>query len=377
LAASPERKLHAVQSTDVIKEAQRVMTICNACRYCEGFCAVYPAMELRRSFSEQDLKYLANLCHNCRGCYYACQYAPPHEFAVNVPKAFAELRLELYVNFSWPDCCAGMLRHNGLWVAMITALSVALIMLLTFVLQGPAIVFSTHVGENAFYQVIPYWLMVIPFSALAIYLLAVLLKGGGRFWRETGGNVGELVDLHANKRAIWDALRLKYLDGGGHGCNYPDDRFSMVRRWFHHLVFYGFMLCFAATTIAAIYDHFLQRSAPYPFWSWPVMLGTVGGLALLIGTSGLLYLKRQMDMAPATPQSLGLDVGFLALLFLTSLTGLLLLILRETPAMGIMLAIHLGVTGGLFITMPYGKFVHAIYRYLALIRNAIEQSRQG
>jgi len=107
------------------------------------------------------------------------------------------------------------------------------------------------------------------------------------------------------------------------------------------------------------------------------MLGTVGGLALLIGTSGLLYLKRQMDMAPATPQSLGLDVGFLALLFLTSLTGLLLLILRETPAMGIMLAIHLGVTGGLFITMPYGKFVHAIYRYLALIRNAIEQSRQG
>ena len=366
-----------MQSTDLIKEARRVMTICNACRYCEGFCAVYPAMELRRSFSEQDLKYLANLCHNCRGCYYACQYAPPHEFAVNVPKAFAELRLELYVNFSWPDCCAGMLRHNGLWVAMITALSVALIMLLTFVLQGPAIVFSTHVGENAFYQVIPYWLMVIPFSALAIYLLAVLLKGGIRFWRETGGNLGELVDLHANKRAIWDALRLKYLDGGGHGCNYPDDRFSMVRRWFHHLVFYGFMLCFAATTIAAIYDHFLQRSAPYPFWSWPVMLGTVGGLALLIGTSGLLYLKRQMDMAPATPQSLGLDVGFLALLFLTSLTGLLLLILRETPAMGIMLAIHLGVTGGLFITMPYGKFVHAIYRYLALIRNAIEQSRQG
>jgi len=362
-----------VRSTDVIKEAERVMTICNACRYCEGFCAVYPAMELRRTFSEQDLKYLTHLCHNCRGCYYACQYAPPHEFEVNVPKTFSELRLALYENFTWPDFCAGMFRRNGLWVAMITTLSVAVIVLLTLVFQEPSVVFSTHVGENAFYRVIPYWLMVLPFSALAIYILAILLKGGLRFWRETGGNLSELVDPHANARAIWDALRLKYLDGGGHGCNYPDDRFSMARRWFHHLVFYGFMLCFAATTVAAIYDHFLHRSAPYPFWSWPAMLGTTGGLALLIGTGGLLYLKRQMDAAPAFSRSLGMDVGFLVLLFLTSLTGLLLLILRETPAMGIMLAVHLGVIGGLFITLPYGKFVHAIYRYLALIRNAIEQ----
>ena len=27
----------------------RVMQICNACRYCEGFCAVFPAMERRRT----------------------------------------------------------------------------------------------------------------------------------------------------------------------------------------------------------------------------------------------------------------------------------------------------------------------------------------
>ena len=106
------------------------------------------------------------------------------------------------------------------------------------------------------------------------------------------------------------------------------------------------------------------------------MLGTLGGLALLVGTGGLLYLKRQMDTVPATPRLFGMDVGFLVLLFLTSLTGLLLLILRETAAMGTLLAIHLGVVVGLFIMMPYGKFVHAIYRYAALIRNAIEQSHE-
>jgi citrate/tricarballylate utilization protein len=149
----------------------------------------------------------------------------------------------------------------------------------------------------------------------------------------------------------------------------------MVRRWLHHCVFYGFLLCFASTTIAAIYDHILHLGAPYPILSWPVMPGTVGGLALMIGTGGLLFLKRKMDTAPATHRALGMDVAFLLLLFFASLTGLLLLILRETPAMGTLLAVHLGVVAGLFITMPYGKFVHAVYCYAALVRNAVEQSR--
>ena len=102
--------------------------------------------------------------------------------------------------------------------------------------------------------------------------------GGINFWYETGGQLGELIDLRANAQAIKDVLQLKYLDGGGHGCNYPDDRFSMIRRWLHHCVFYGSLLCFASTAIAAIYDYFLHLSVPYPILSWPVMLGTVGGL---------------------------------------------------------------------------------------------------
>ncbi len=82
-----------------------------------------------------------------------------------------------------------------------------------------------------------------------------------------------------------------------------------------------------------------------------------------------------MDRRPAVPQSLGMDTCFTVLLFLTCLTGLLLLALRETPAMGLLLALHLGLVAGFLITMPYGKFVHAVYRYAALVRNAIEQSQ--
>jgi citrate/tricarballylate utilization protein len=136
------------------------------------------------------------------------------------------------------------------------------------------------------------------------------------------------------------------------------------------------MLCLISTLIAAIYEHFMHCSAPYPFFSWPVILGTTGGVALLIGTGGLLYLKFRMDSLPAASRALGMDVSFLVLLFLTNLTGLLLLVLRETPTMGTLLAVHLGFVIGLFITMPFGKFIHTIYRYAALVRNAIERSNQ-
>ena len=68
-----------------------------------------------------------------------------------------------------------------------------------------------------------------------------------------------------------------------------------------------------------------------------------------------------------------MDVAFLAMLFMTSLTGLALLLLRATPAMGILLAVHIGIVFALFITMPYGKFVHGFYRFVALVRYAKER----
>ena len=54
---------------------------------------------------------------------------------------------------------------------------------------------------------------VILFLALAIYIFINLLLGIINFWYETGGQLGELIDLRANAQAIKDVLQLKYLDG--------------------------------------------------------------------------------------------------------------------------------------------------------------------
>lgn len=99
---SAQRVIPIRAATADESEVARVMQICNACRYCEGFCAVFPAMTRRLAFSPADAHYLANLCHNCGACLHACQYAPPHEFAVNVPQAMARVRGETYAAYAWP-----------------------------------------------------------------------------------------------------------------------------------------------------------------------------------------------------------------------------------------------------------------------------------
>ena len=88
--------------TEAQAEAARQIEICNACRYCEGYCAVFPAMFKERAFDGGDITQLANLCHNCRGCYYACQYTAPHEFDLNLPQALANVRQDSWEDLAFP-----------------------------------------------------------------------------------------------------------------------------------------------------------------------------------------------------------------------------------------------------------------------------------
>jgi citrate/tricarballylate utilization protein len=343
-----------------IIEGQRLMVICNACRYCEGYCAVFPAMERRLQFTPADIGLLANLCHNCAECYYACQYAPPHEFAVNVPKAFAEIRAQCYEQHAWPRRV-----QAPFWAALAAGLAVA------FALAAGGVTGGARVN---FYAVVSHATMVRVFGGLSMLIAAVWLAGFVRFWTSTGAMLAEFFRPEALLAGLRDAFTLKNLASGGAGCTYPNERHSQARRWFHHFTFYGFLLCFASTTVAAIY-HFSGRIAPYPYLSAPVVLGTLGGIGLLIGPAGLYALKRRRDPAIADPQQDSPDVSLIALLFLTSFTGLLLLVLRETAAMPVLLAIHLSIVLALFLTLPYGKFVHGIYRTAALVRSALEASR--
>jgi citrate/tricarballylate utilization protein len=353
-------------------EVARQMQICNACRYCEGYCAVFPAMTRRLEFGKADVHYLANLCHNCGACLHACQYAPPHEFAVNVPQAMAKLRLQTYAEYAWPHALGTLYKRNGLTLALALAGGLALFLLLAVMLKGTL---WQVLPAGGFYQVFPHNLMVAMFAPIFLFALFALALGVRRFWQEVSpGERAQDATGAAVAEATQNALRLKYLDGGhGLGCNEADDEFSLWRRRFHHFTFYGFLLCFASTSVATLYHYAFGWTAPYAVNSLPVLLGSAGGIGLLIGPAGLLWLNLGRHPLHGDAAQKPMDRGFLALLLLASASGLALLVWRDSAAMTLLLALHLGVVMALFLTLPYGKFAHGIYRSAALLKWAIEK----
>lgn len=367
------RVIPIVPMTQNESEVARQMQICNACRYCEGFCAVFPAMTRRLEFGKADVNYLANLCHNCGACYHACQYAPPHEFGVNVPKAMAKVRLDTYTEYAWPAAFGALYKRNGVTVSIALALGLALFLLLGTAKHGGL---SQSVGSN-FYAVFPHNLLAAVFGAVFLFAFTALGIGVTRFWRDVTAGTAR-ASAPAVTEAAKNALTLKYLDGGhGAGCNESDDAFTLARRRFHHLTFYGFMLCFAATVLATLYHYVLGLHAPYPFISVPVLLGTAGGIGLLVGPAGLLWLNLRRHPEQGDVNQRPMDRSFIALLLLTSASGLALLGLRETSAMPFLLAAHLGIVIALFSTLPYGKFAHGIYRSAALLKSSIEKRQRN
>jgi len=354
-----------MQTSELTREGARVLSVCNACRYCEQYCPAFQAMEQRLTFATADLNYLANLCHGCGECLYACQYAPPHAFAINVPQTFAQLRVQSYEQYAWPAALGAAFRYQGVTTALLLAATmIALLLAATFALNGSAL---SEPGAGAdFYAVVPHGVMVAVFGGVGLFVLLALAIGAARCIRELKSMPASATQ-HGAGAALRDALTLNHLHVAGSDCVTGPEVRTPWRRRLHHATFYGFALCFASTCVATLY-HLAGAPAPYAYTSLPVLLGTAGGAALAIGTAGLLLQRRSRDPALSDATNRDLDLSFIVLLLLTAVTGLLLLVLRHERAMGLLLVVHLGIVLALFLTLPYGKFVHGLYRGIALLR---------
>jgi citrate/tricarballylate utilization protein len=353
---------------DPVARGAHVMTVCNACRYCEQFCPVFPAMEQRLTFGAADLSYLANLCHNCGECLYACQYAPPHEFGINVPRTLAEIRLRSYEAYAWPRWGAAPFRRQSAPIALGLSALFALVLAVAAAVANPAGLAPTG---GRFYDVIPHGVLVALFGSVFGFSILALTIGVLRFASDLSLKPSAFVRA---ARPLRDGLTLRHLHSSGADCVSGEEARHPRRRWCHHAMLWGFVLSCASTSVAAVY-HALGWIAPYGYTSVPVVLGVLGGMALLMGALGASALRSRRDPMLGDPDQAGPDASLLALLAASSLTGLILLAWRESWFMAGLLFVHLGTVLALFALMPYGKFVHGFYRLAALVA-AVEEERR-
>jgi citrate/tricarballylate utilization protein len=371
---------------DLFAEAERQLNICNSCRYCEGYCAVFPALERRTVLETGDITQLASLCHDCRACFQACMYAPPHEFAVDPPAILTAVRQASYRHYLpspgwlWPGRQRPGWQRPGwqrpgwqrpAWLdgrgaRATAAIGVgAALLALVAVTEGIGALLR-HRGP---YQVIPYPALLVTVALPTAWSAAVMLRALTGYWHDTHGPLRDLANLRALATALRRAARLEYLRGGGAECPYPGDDPSPARRRLHGAVAWGFATCFAATLAAAFLQDVLGIGPPYPLLSAPVILGTAGGISMLAGCAGLMMLKRRDD----PPPSVG-DYGLIVGLGLLALTGMLTLVFRDTPAYGLILIAHLATIVICFAIAPYTRMVHAVYRFLAIVADVLEQA---
>lgn len=343
-----------------LSEAQRQLGICNSCRYCEGYCGAFQALTRYRSFDEATVTNMANLCHNCRGCYYACQYTDPHEFSLNIPALFANVRAQSWEQHVRPQVITRLMQRK-VWPYVL--LTLLFIVVLSAGLGAP------WWSDSPFYESISHNAMVLLFLPLFILPLIAVALGVRSYWRLVGGTKLQLRDL---KVAFKSAATLKQLNGGqGQGCNYESgDRFTSARRWAHQATMYGFLLCFLSTSTATLYHYLLNSPAPYAFFSLPKLFGVTGGMLLCVGCAALLYLKRNAEDSLGSVVRQKSEYVFVSLLLSVGVTGLLLYWCSGTGVAAFLLIIHLAVVATFFIAIPYSKMTHGFFRLAALSREA-------
>lgn len=256
----------------------------------------------------------------------------------------------------------------GAALAAITVLAV-----LTAVVGGAGGTGPGAAAAGSPYRIIAYPALLVAFGLPAAWGVIVMAWSAARYWRATGGR--GLASPAALLRALRQAAAMRNLRGGGAGCSYPGDEPSAARRRLHHLVAWGFAACAASTVAAAISQDFAGDPPPYPVLSAPVLFGIAGGAELVIGCAGLLALRRAwpaQDPAREDPALARRGYALLGGLLVLATSGLVTLVVRDTAAFGPVLFVHLVAVAACFAIAPYTKFMHVVYRFLALVCDSTE-----
>jgi quinone-modifying oxidoreductase subunit QmoC len=304
------------------------------------------------------------LCHHCGDCTTYCpRGAKPGE-------VLGAIRKQAIEHYAPVKFLAKAVNDKS---KLFTVLAIPVVILFVLALVTPAlnrILPESLMHEGAFGNFINTWLVDATFIAAALFAVWSAYKGITNMWADMKANSPKAPAGNLMQSII--AVVTEILSHS----KFKDCDVNKGRSTAHMLTFYAFIGLAITTTIGFIIMYFTGETSVIGRMLWMMMkaIGNVSAVVLIAGAS-LLYLNRK-----AKDETSGLgtyfDWGFLTMIVLVGVTGLVAQILRMMGGVHntdpnilakAIYFVHLVTVFYLFAYAPYSKFAHIFYRTTALV----------
>ncbi len=343
---------------------------CYQCATCSSVCELAPAnapfprkQVLMAQWGLED-QLMADpgpwLCHQCNDCSVRC----PRE--VNPGDMMAAVRAMAVQSLSVPKIMGrltGNIRVS--WPALIFLPIIFWLVLLgaTTGLEIPQVNPNLPALEGRFHyeEFVPHYLIYGVYTTVTVLILGAMWISGRKFWKLIGSG----QERHGS---FFSALIGAVVDIATHKKFASCDHGVPKRRWGHFLVMWGFVGAAVTSGILVIYMYGFHLY-PLPLDHWVKWLGNISAVILVVG-GVLLFANRLKIGDKLVGQTTASDRFFLMTVLGVIGTGVLTEGLRFVAIPPVVpcaiYVLHLGAVLTLFITLPYSKFAHILYRTLAM-----------
>jgi quinone-modifying oxidoreductase subunit QmoC len=235
-------------------------------------------------------------------------------------------------------------------------------------------------GQFFYDQYVPHYLIYSVYFTAVAWVCLALFTSGMKFWKLMG-------DKQKRSGSFVPAIIGVVVDIAFHNKFASCDRGVAKRRWGHFFVMWGFVGAAVTSGFAVVYLYRdtvffswlnLQYAYPVPITHWVKWLGNVSAISLVFGGL-LLFVNRLQQDDKLVGATTAFDRFFLWVVLAVIGTGVFTEIFRfidVDPAVGFTVyIIHLGVVLCLFLTLPYSKFAHILYRTLAMTHERMTAGR--
>jgi len=299
------------------------------------------------------------LCHQCNDCSVRCpRDARPGD-------AMQAIRSLLVEELGAPRLVARLVGRAAATWPILLGLPVLFWALYILAVNG----FAVPRTPLVYADVVPVWMIYSVFLPAAVFAIAAAAVGARRCWSAWGEGVTRNGSLLRGLGAVaWDILGHRRF--GSCGAARP-------RRVGHLLLVWGFLGALATTTLLGVLMDVFGVKTPLPQVHPVKLLGNVS--AVLLGVGVVWLVVNRAGDGEAAGRSRAFDWFLLALVVLVVFSGIGAELLRHyhlpVPVALAVYVLHLGTVLSLFLTFPFSKFAHALYRTLAMAHERLTSQR--